>query len=425
MYNYLYYGTIFLPRNDKLLYNIASSKSDFQHIYPEYIRLLKQPILSNEIIDLGVKCLTKAFEESLESKGLKNGKHIIPLSGGLDSRSILGFLLNNFETKEIITFTYGYKGTLDYEIGRMIANKVDVKNISIDTSSFEWKTQKMVDACKVTGWDCFSNVAYAHSILKYGPENVYWSGFMGGTRRRGLPKSPSKNWEDAVNLFIEKNKLKPVTLIPQYACNYLPGKYLPKQPLVNDILVPYDEQLNIIIYQAIEIWRGMFLDGYDWRAPYINPNWTGLAFNLPEEWHKKQIYYRKVLIRAFPKLFDNMPSKTYPNISVSSNSLMKKIIAKGNYVIKRKINKHFIHLLPYKPAATLNQIDIDWAIRERSDVQLTILENIEDLRARKIIDWINTKQLWDDHINRYANNGNLLNTLAMLELRIKAGIITE
>lgn len=67
-----------------------------------------------------------------------NKKKCIPLSGGLDSRGILGALLECTSAQNIYTFTFGIPGTYDYEIGNMIAKKDGTKHKCINLLNYQY-----------------------------------------------------------------------------------------------------------------------------------------------------------------------------------------------------------------------------------------------------------------------------------------------
>jgi len=103
--------------------------------------------LINELGDL--------WQKSVERRIKKDEKIIIPLSGGLDSRVTLAAALKCTSKEKIVTFTFGEKESLDFEIGKMVAEKAGVKNIplGVEKQNFEEQynismrdTEGMIDA---------------------------------------------------------------------------------------------------------------------------------------------------------------------------------------------------------------------------------------------------------------------------------------
>ena len=54
---------------------------------------------------------------------------VIPISGGLDSRFLLGCALELLEPEQITTMTFGHPNSLDMNVGNAIAKKVGVRHI--------------------------------------------------------------------------------------------------------------------------------------------------------------------------------------------------------------------------------------------------------------------------------------------------------
>jgi len=49
-----------------------------------------------------------------------------------------------------------------------------------------------------------------------------------------------------------------------------------------------------------------------------------------------------------------------------------------------------------------------------------VYESIQDLKKRRIVDWINIDAIWNRHQNRQANHADALTLLASLEINLKA-----
>ncbi len=71
------------------------------------------------------------WQKAVERRIKKDEKIIIPLSGGLDSRAILAAALRCTTKDNIITFTFGEKGSFDFEIGKNGGREGGCKEYSI------------------------------------------------------------------------------------------------------------------------------------------------------------------------------------------------------------------------------------------------------------------------------------------------------
>jgi hypothetical protein len=70
-----------------------------------------------------------------------------------------------------------------------------------------------------------------------------------------------------------------------------------------------------------------------------------------------------------------------------------------------------------------NYIDYNLCLRKRDDLKKIVYENIQDLKQRGVIDWLNVDKLWKLHQQNRGNFSDALTLLTMLELNLKAGIL--
>ena len=103
-----------------------------------------QDASENELIQIG----SKLWKESISSNFILNQKHLVPISGGLDSRAVLAGLLEHTEAKNIYTYTFGTPSTLDYDVGNYIAKKLDTNHTSFDLTKHTYKQDELQDISK-------------------------------------------------------------------------------------------------------------------------------------------------------------------------------------------------------------------------------------------------------------------------------------
>ncbi|NIP26197.1 MAG: hypothetical protein GWN67_27435, partial [Phycisphaerae bacterium] len=70
------------------------------------------------------------FVKGVEKSLSVDGEVLISLSGGFDSRAVLGAVLECVEADRITTATFGGTDTFDYQIGKIVAGKAGVKNMA-------------------------------------------------------------------------------------------------------------------------------------------------------------------------------------------------------------------------------------------------------------------------------------------------------
>lgn len=67
----------------------------------------------------------------------------------------------------------------------------------------------------------------------------------------------------------------------------------------------------------------------------------------------------------------------------------------------------------------LQYLDFNDAVRERDDFRSMVRENIQDLKRRQLIDWLELDRLWRDHQDKKCDIGMELMLLTALEISLK------
>jgi hypothetical protein len=157
------------------------------------------------------------------------------------------------------------------------------------------------------------------------------------------------------------------------------------------------------------------MSGYNYKLLISDNNLTEFALNIDNKYLEHQYLYKKMFLKAFPKMF-NYPTKSHYGLPLNANKarIYKKRIQDK---IKMTINKY----IPLFLNPDLNYIDFNVSIRERENLKHIIYENVMDLKQRKIVEWINIDGIWNSHINKKADHGDALLVLASLEIHLKAG----
>ena len=179
--------------------------------------------------------------------------HIVPLSGGLDSRGILAGLIDAGLREQITAVTFGVPGSWNYELGRGLARKCGIKHRQIDLNTIEVSTEILLDTAREGGSWTFLIDGYFNSLIpkEYGSDAVYWSGFMGDTLAGGnryrMPVEENKNWEDMKKLFAKRRGVRRMT-IDMSSPEYDPVQSLPREPIIDNRNISYTDQLYLFIH---------------------------------------------------------------------------------------------------------------------------------------------------------------------------------
>lgn len=365
----------------------------------------------------GVGVLRRVFQDNV---GGPAKVHVVPLSGGLDSRAILGGLLENLETREIRAVTFGSPETWDYEIGREVARAAGVRWEAIDLSSEDWKweiaplvrTARQI-ARPIGLFDAHVN----HQVPeRFGTEDVYWSGFMGDPLSGShLPHRDSATWDEAQRRFVRCNRFcRSVDLLPP---DFEPWHCLPRSPLPGGEDLCYDEQLDFAVRQQCLIRHIVLPKGYEYRTPFLHPAWVSFILGVPRRYREGQSLYKEILKAAYARLFA-LPAKNNLGLPLDAPPWRKgaRVLGLGVRGLARRIAPGLL----YSISPGLNYIDFDREIRRRPDLRATIGESLQDLRRRGLVDWIDLESLWQRHQRGQGNHADALMLLASLEIHLKA-----
>ena len=388
--------------------NYQNSKFNFDYSVinkDEYVNVTEK-----ELIDLGGRIWLNVINKNFEL----GANHLVPISGGLDSRAILGALLEFTEAKNINTYTFGTPGTLDYDIGNYIAKKTGTNHTVYPLNEYKYSLSEEIMVSKNID---HQSILFHHPPLfsianKYSDFKI-WSGFMGDPLAGShLLKNPSENKEEAIINFINRN-------IFVKSCNLLNNNdsstgletYLSSEMILKSNSITFDDLYDFNYRQLRYIAPHVLMDGFNYKTPFVDEEWFSFILSIPSNYRENQYLYNQMLINFFPNLF-KYKTKHNHGLSLGANKIKIKV-QKGLNFIKRKSS---IFNDPY-----INYIDFNHGIRNRKDLNSIIYSSIMDLKERKIIDWINIDNIWKRHINKESDHADALITLASLEIHIKAG----
>jgi len=363
----------------------------------------------SDLIKIGRNLWLEAVQQNFEA----NETPVVPLSGGLDSRAIIAALLEFTESKNIQTYTYGIPGSLDFDIGNHIANKLNLKHTQFDLSKIPYRQEELEDISRRVD---FQTVLFHHGpvweIDKYYKGCNIWTGFMGETLAGSkLLEKPSENLKDGLAWFVKKNKFtKSIELTN--SDDYLELIVFEENSNCN---ISIDEQLDFLNRQSKFIYPHVMMNGYEYKAPFLNEYFLNYLLNVRNIYRLKQNIYKKMLLNSFPNIFS---LRTKSNYGLGLNAKAANVLSKKVFY---KIERSIFSSFKWYNDPFLNYINFNNSIRKRSDLNKIIYSNIMDLKSRKIIDWIDIDSIWDAQINYNANHADALLVLTSLEIHLKAG----
>jgi hypothetical protein len=354
------------------------------------------------LVDLGIDLWKSIIQELFTS----NEEHVVPISGGLDSRAILAGLSEFTDASNIHTFTFGTPGTYDYDIGNQVASSFGTRHTSFDLTKHHYN---MIDLLKISVRTNHQSIPFHQppiSVLDelFSDHNV-WSGYMGDPIAGShLLKPPSINVVEAKQRFIDNNRFVVSTNLLSIDENEMFPLIQYKDKVstlsMDEILDFYNRQIKYIAPHVL-------IKGFKYKLPFIHNNWVNYFLGVDDIDRTNISLYKDILIKGYPKPFQ-LPTKS--NHALPLNSPRFRML----------LHKYYIRYSSKHKRSNVNYIDYEWAIREKNDLKEIVYSNVMDLKARNIVEWIDIKTLWSNHINYIANHADALLVLASLEIHLKA-----
>lgn len=232
---------------------------------------------------------------------------VIPISGGADSRILLGAALSVFNIDEIYTLTFGTRGTLDYEIGNLVARTVGTQHHALDLAEINYSPEDLIITAKVAALPVNLIRHWTLKALSEFPDDATWLiGFMGGELAGShLPKKSEEIDLKCASSFINKESLSygiSTSWLKEYDVQFIinQGKYSKLSNL--------QESMDFQIRQLKFVYPMLTLGLNKYKFPFLQESITGFLLNLDVKYRKKQNLYFEIANQIFPELF-NLPQK--------------------------------------------------------------------------------------------------------------------
>ncbi|MBK1727236.1 asparagine synthase-related protein [Halorhodospira neutriphila] len=270
--------------------------------------------------------LFKALLPGIIDTGMKEtGRRsiLIPLTGGLDSRGLLGAALQTASRPNVSALTFAGQSTTDLEVASATAQRAGVRHHIADPNGIDWRLEDVVQEAAHNF--SLSNVCCTESGLRASllvdryttSDTAILSGFFGDAITGGhLPFANEKasGTERLIGLFLQANQGHGVELIrssyDEQRIRDLCRGLLRTQPAWKSFpgASPYDI-LDFGIRQGLRIRGNVPGDKRAMLTPYTDPAWLGFWLRSPFAYRIEQSYYRYALKSAFPTIFEDVPGE--------------------------------------------------------------------------------------------------------------------
>lgn len=343
-----------------------------------------------------------------------DGYVVVPISGGWDSRILLGAAIERFDRSKIKCVSYGTPGQLDFDIGRQTAKTLGLEHQAVDLSKIEFTWEVLLASVQESPWtyvpDGYFN-PLSVSYVAQSDKDIVLSGFLGEALTGGHLSSASTK-EEAIDEFVTKQRRE--KSIRLYSPDYDPRSALPDLP--EESPISSSELLDFGVRQASciapivtpqkqwRVWGGnmgrMSSTGARVLAPFAHPEWAAYWLCAPEVLKVEQKLYLEMMRLKFPELAD-LPSKyslgTRSNFGYFATRVRSKIQSRLNIMLPK---------IGLRNRAGLNYLDFAQAFRKREDYQQVLNKAFNMLQQFDAIPWLDLDKLKREHMVYQSNHEN-------------------
>jgi hypothetical protein len=369
-------------------------------------------------VSRGVKTLRSTITSELASTD-SNALHVVPLSAGRDSSTILMGLLDHLQSSQLVLATFGVPGTWDFEIPQLMAKKFGLRHERFNLLDEKWDLSQLVRTAELLVHPANVHQSHVHRTMveHFGRDCVFWSGFMGDIAYKEYAAPPPTDRVSALKLYFDLHE----------PCKYRGGEYW--QRMFTYVLneTPWDRlqhsrfdlerQYMNSVGQVFKIRPVVIVPGFKYVTPFTSREWVDYATSAPYQLHYHGHLMRRIVCDAYEQLADVPSLHTYgmPLKSSRQRVFVGKVLAKMNARLNRR-NVYHVH-------PRTNYIPWGEALRRKGPLQETVYATLIALGERGLIGKRDIAGWWTDHLEQRANNQLLLMNLSSLELHLQAGKI--
>ena len=381
------------------------------------------------------------WQNAVQRRTKLNRSIIIPLSGGLDSRAILAAALRCISKEDITTFTYGEKGSFDFEIGQIVAKESGVRNIPLaaEKINFEEKYKKSFDDIEgmIDATPYFAVDGY-EGIKNYG--NVIFSGTMIdvllGRHILSNIFSPdllkkeilSKTDQMEINkLIFNRQKLNDEAEIVQlFSQEFLKDMDImssfssthPQFENIKNKRVPdyfaawdYNHRWNKYVYFAVFRKRDLFR-----YMTMLDSDLVDFTLKLSPEFRLDENLYIDMLLQRYPELF-KIPTKTNSGLNLDATRISI-FTNKALIRLKKDINRLFKNYLKQNIFLdkSRNYLDYNELLRTNEEYRNYFRKMISRVEERDYFSQSYIESIWKAHLQGKKDYIGILGLLVTFEL---------
>lgn len=342
-------------------------------------------------------------------------EHVVPLSGGMDSRAVLAVLRESTDASGIHTYTYGSPGTLDYDLGCRVARHAGTRHVSLPLTEHRYTAGELLEASRrVRGQTFLFHHPPIQPIVERFGDMVVWSGYIGDFFAGSyLPGKPARSLAEARAKTLQHDTYVRSTPLGRYGDEVLlPALDAPAAD--SGCQVALEEQLTVFNRIRKNTAPHVLLDGFDYRTPYVEPEWINFMMSVEPDHRRGLSLWKKILLELDRPLF-SIPVKSNEGLGLHVGSFRR-----YGYRVQRRIRRSLPGAKQRLPA-NLNYIDFNRGFRDREDLRDLARSSLASLSGRRIIYWLDVEDILRRHQRGDGDFADALVILISLEMHYRAG----
>lgn len=343
------------------------------------------------------------------------GPQVVPLSGGLDSRVILGMLVAAGARERTLAVTFGTPGTQDYELAVAVARLARVRHERIDLTREAFDAETLGAALPAGGPWTHAFEAHFNALVprRFGAGATLWSGILANVINGSRVGDPREDWASARRTYARYyGAVRSVRLTRP---GFDAAACLPAEPLLAGSTLTYEEQLHLGVHYPNRFEPVLLTPGCAFRTPFADPRWVAFALALPRELRVGERLFRSLIRQRLPEWMA-LPTKTRSGVGLEAPA-WRASLARQRLRLWRRLRR----LAPWAswgPAPETNYLDFDRDLRRPTPARSVVEGCLARLAARGVVPWLDLEALWARHQRRRANLADALVLLAVLELNL-------
>ena len=396
--------------------------------------------------DAAARELAALWVPAVERRLRGKGRVLLPLSGGLDSRAVLGAALECVPADRLVAVTYGTPGSFDFEIGRQVARAAGVRHRAIDLSTPHDHAAEYLR--KARDSDGLADVLWSflsdwHALADLSEHVI--TGFAGDgitsmvVHPRALDPCPADE-RAALELVRQHHQGIPSDVVGRL-CGMRPEAW---DELAVDLMARVNEgndhrrvgayALAWFLGARLQPYTTMLVHKVRERFRYLSPFLDNAVFDfllaVPMRWLAGQRLYRRMLVRRFPRLF------ALPTRNENGRPLLEGWLARVGRRAARSARKrverwsggrlplHSAEEERVRRGRVIGQ-DLTLLLREAGPFQAMCVEQLTRLADRGLVEADAMWALWHEHRRGEANRRRALGVLVSLEFIAEAFVDRE